>query len=301
MSRPGRSGGFALVSVLWIVLLVSMIAATLMAGGRLGLLRTRHAVEATQARAMADAAVDRVTFELLRAYLAGLPDPRPQRLTLPLEGGTVDVTIEDEDGKIDLNRTDTPLLAGLLVQAGVPAQEAAALVDAIADYRDIDSLRRPAGAEDEDYIRLGLPAGAKDAPFERLDELLQVAGMTPDLFRRVAPALTVHSGRATLDPTVAPRQAILAMPGVDAGLAEFLSQFRPGRPRSSGAPLPDLSKVQTALSPSRREVFTLRAVARTPAGVVFVREAVIRLSRDANKPYSVLEWRQGELPETAPR
>jgi general secretion pathway protein K len=208
----------------------------------------------------------------------------------------VEVTVEDEDGKIDLNRADAPLLTGLLVQAGLPPGDAAALVDAIADYRDPDSLRRPNGAEDEDYERLGQPAGAKDAPLEMVDELQQVIGMTPELFRRIAPALTVYSGRTNIDPTVAPRQALLALPGVDSRLAEFLANFRPGRPRSGNSePLPDLSKVQTLMTPSRHETYTLRAVAHTASNVIFIREAVVRFAKDVRRPYSILAWRQGAL------
>ncbi|HYG90384.1 MAG TPA: hypothetical protein VD978_29460 [Azospirillum sp.] len=294
--RSGPRAGFALVTVLWIVLILSLIAASLMASGRLGLLRTRHAVETTQARALADGAVERVVLDLLRAYLSGSPAPRPAALALPADGGSIDVRIEDEDGKIDLNRAEPPLLAGLFVQAGLAPAEAAALVDAVADFRDPDDLRRLHGAEDEDYAKLGRPEGAKDAAFDSVDELLQVAGVTPELFWRIAPALTVYSGRATIDPTVAPRLALQALPGVDSRLADFLANFRPGRPRSAASgPLPDLSKVQTMMTPSRHQVFTVRAVARTQGGAAFVREAVVQLSKDVNRPYAILAWRQGEV------
>lgn len=296
MDRSEPRSGFALVTVLWIVLILSLIAATLMASGRLGVMRTRHAVETTQARALADAAVERVVLDLLRAYLSGNLEPRPPSLTMSMDGGTVEVAVEDEDGKIDLNQADARLLAGLFAQAGLPAAEASAMADIIADYRDPDGLRRLNGAEDEDYHKLGLSAGAKDASFETVDELLQVIGVTPELFRMVAPALTVYSGRANIDPTIAPRQALMALPGVDSRLADFLANFRPGRARSGAStPLPDLSAVQGMMTPSRRQVFTLRAVARTHGGSVFVRETVVRFAKDANRPYSTLAWRQGAL------
>jgi general secretion pathway protein K len=39
--------------------------------------------------------------------------------------------------------------------------------------------------------------------------------MTPALFAQVKPALTVYSGRQFIDPQVAPREALLALPGMD--------------------------------------------------------------------------------------
>src|SRR5882672_7761736 len=51
------------------------------------------------------------------------------------------------------------------------------------------------GAEDADYAAAGLAYGAKDAPFAMTEELLQVPGMTRELFDRVAPDITVYSPR----------------------------------------------------------------------------------------------------------
>ena len=76
------------------------------------------------------------------------------------------MSIQDEDGKIDLNAAPDELLRGLFVSAGLDEDAGAALVDAIVDFRDEDDLTRLNGAEDRDYADAGLPYGAKDAPFE---------------------------------------------------------------------------------------------------------------------------------------
>src|SRR5690606_6678631 len=105
------------------------------------------------------------------------------------------VEVVDEEGKVDLNLADMPLLERLLLATGSDAAEARAVAAAILDWRDIDPLTQPAGgAEDPDYAAADLPYGAKDAPFEDVSELQQVLGVDRALFGRVAPHVTVFSG-----------------------------------------------------------------------------------------------------------
>ena len=74
---------------------------------------------------------------------------------------------------------------------------------------------------------------AKDAPFEAVEELQQVLGMTPAVYRWVAPALTVYSGRRGIDPRVAPREALLALQGIGPEEVEsFLATRAEGTPEN---------------------------------------------------------------------
>lgn len=122
----------------------------------------------------------------------------------PLEGGTVLISIQDEAGKIDLNAATEDLLLQLFRAIEPSEQAPEALVDRLIDYRDTDKDRRPLGAEDSDYQSADRGYGAKDQPFERTDELRRVLGVTQELFRRVAPMITVHSRQRGVDPDVAP-------------------------------------------------------------------------------------------------
>ena len=80
------------------------------------------------------------------------------------------------------------------------AEDAVTLSERIADFRDIDNLRRLHGAEDPEYLAAGLAAGAKDAAFDTVGELGQVLGMTPALAEAVTPFVTVYNGRSQFDP-----------------------------------------------------------------------------------------------------
>ncbi len=56
------------------------------------------------------------------------------------------------------------------------------IVDAILDWIDSDSDRRPGGAESGDYEALAIPYSAKNGPMESIDEMLKIQGVTPLLF-----------------------------------------------------------------------------------------------------------------------
>ncbi len=60
----------------------------------------------------------------------------------------------DESAKIDVNAASETLLKSLLQNlGGQDAESAQRLVEAIADWKDADDLRRPNGAEGADYLR----------------------------------------------------------------------------------------------------------------------------------------------------
>src|SRR6478736_3922489 len=153
----GAQSGIALVLALWLTVLLTVIASGFAFSMRSEALATRNAVSLAQARAIAASAVD-------------------------------------EAAKIDLNAAPDALLRNvLIVTGGLDEPAANALVDAIADWRDPDELRRPNGAELPEYRAAGLKYGPANAPFETVGEAARVLGMTPAVFRRVARVATVYS------------------------------------------------------------------------------------------------------------
>ena len=61
------------------------------------------------------------------------------------------------------------------------------------DWRDADDLKRPNGAEEPEYRAAGLDYKPANAPFQAIEELQLVLGMRPDIYRRLAPSITVFS------------------------------------------------------------------------------------------------------------
>lgn len=278
LTRATGQRGIALVAVLWGLAILSIIAAAFLADTRSQGTIARNLMENAKAQALADAGVYRAIAGILSIDPAIAWRADGTAYQLSLGEGEVLITIADEGGKVDINRAQDRLLRGLFEGSGMPENDAAALIDAIRDFADRDDDRRPAGAEDDDYVAAGLEWGAKDAPFEAVEELQQVLGMSRPLYDRLAPFLTVYSGRAQVNPVVAPREVLMAMPGlgeeqVDALLARR-AEAGDARARSVGT------------------AFTIRAAAVTSGGGQFIREAVVQRTADRRNPYLIREWRQ---------
>jgi general secretion pathway protein K len=309
-----RDRGLALVTVLWVLVLLSALAASFSSTTRTEALTARNLAETVRAEALADAGIYRAVLALLEADPRALTGEEGAHLWTTADG-EVRLSIEDEAGKIDLNEASPALLARLFAAAGVGARDAAALAAAVVDYRDPDSDREAGGAEDNEYRAAGLAHGAKDDAFVLVDELAQVKGMTDAVFAAVESALTVYTHRpepvaAAAPPlvraTLATARSGMAI-GVPSGSAHGRESGRarttfrpfersaaaPRTARSDAAPgegsAPGLGRDSVAAS----KVFAIHAEARTATGATFVRDAVVALAPTAVPPYRILGWRQG--------
>lgn len=145
----------------------------------------------------------------------------------PLTGNAVSSHgLADEERKIPLNTAPPDILNALLAHAGgLREQDREEIVDSILDWRDEDHEKGPYGAESFYYLGLDPAYECKDGPFENIEELLLIRGMTPELFSRLAPHVTVHgSGQVNLNtagPTVL-RTLGLSEPGVQ-GVVTYCS------------------------------------------------------------------------------
>src|SRR5262249_26977311 len=187
------------------------------------------------------------------------------------------ITLQDEAGKIDLNLASDEMLQGLFEAVGLSPGDAARMVDRVVDFRDPDDRRRPAGAEDPDYIAAGHPQGAKNAPFESVEELLQVLGMTREIYERVAPYLSVYSRRQVEPLSASP----LVLEVLHRVAPDLLARLQAARQTGVGAPL--LIRPRTV---------AVTAEASTSGGGFFIREAILQRFARPQQPFRILEWRQ---------
>jgi general secretion pathway protein K len=288
------SRGLALISVLWITGLLAVMAASFASSTRTEARLAHNQEENAKAEALADAGVHRAAFGLLNLDLETAWRADRTVYGFALGEGEVQVQIEDEDGKIDLNGAPLELLAGLFLALGLPEPQAQAMADRIGDFRDPDDQPEPLGAEDPAYLDSGLARGAADRPFGAESELLHVLGMTRELYEQLRPNVTVHSGADGIDPTRAPPPVLQALPGMTPDLLEALLA-------AAAAPDPLLAleseqlppDLQAYLLPSREVIYTIRALGSTGGGGNFLREAVIELGASQYRPFLVHAWRRG--------
>jgi general secretion pathway protein K len=79
-------------------------------------------------------------------------------------------------------------LSALFETLGLGHEKAQSLADAIVDFRDPDNLIRLQGAEKSQYQAAGLAWGPKNGPFEDVEEVQQVFGMTHAIYDREVPS-----------------------------------------------------------------------------------------------------------------
>jgi len=70
----------------------------------------------------------------------------------------------------------------IIEKSGVDISEVDTIADSIIDWRDTNDLHMLNGAEEEYYKSLSVPYSCKDSPFDIVDELLLVQGVTPKIF-----------------------------------------------------------------------------------------------------------------------
>jgi general secretion pathway protein K len=275
------------VTVLWGIGLLTIASLSLMSSGNISYQLARNELEVATINATAEAVIHRT--------ILGLIDPRRDRAwrsdgvvqSFVFEGQSISLVIQDELGRIDLNRADTDLLTGLFRSVGLTPEQVSSAVDKILDWRDSTPLKHANGAKDQDYRLAGLPYGPRNGPFQSVEELMLVIGMTPALFAQVKPALTVYSGRQFIDPQVAPREALLALPGMDPTRVASIISERTSQPYTGQSNDPAGPQAGTSLA---GRAYTIRTGIARPSGIV-VREAAIRMTDNPVQPYFMLNWK----------
>jgi general secretion pathway protein K len=292
LNRAGR--GAALLLVLWLVALLTALigafALTAKTEGLQGRVLHRGLIASEVARAGIEYALTRTAdADPARQWL---PDGRPY--TWQFGDAQVEIRLVDENGKVDLNQADPTLLTAFFQVLGLDQEQAARMSSAILDWRDPDSLTQAnGGGEDEDYAAAERPYGAKDASFESVAELEQVLGMTPELYARAAPHLTVYSGRTRPDPAFATSEVLQAM-GLDP--AQVMSRRRAWNP-GSGAPEPMLPGGEPLVS-GNSGTYSIDSRARLREGREAVLRVVVRTGGTGvpGSAYTPLRWEEGASP-----
>ena len=106
------------------------------------------------------------------------------------------VSAQDEAGLINLDALTQPAMANLFAALGASSQQQAVMVDRLSDYMDADDIKRPNGAEADDYLRAGLPP-PPNAVLRRRAQVLGVMGWREEVS---APAWRAFSDNVTADP-----------------------------------------------------------------------------------------------------
>lgn len=223
--RRHTCGGFAMILVIWVLVLLSLVAAGF---SRLVTVETDTGIwlsEQVQAQAAAQAGVHRALMGLSSRdkEQRWLADGQPREFVW--EGLQTSILVRSESGKVDLNYAPEQLLSGLLRQLD-SSRDAVALAQALIDWRDRDSNTQEYGAEEPEYQSAGLPYVPANAPLGGVDELSQVLGFDADLVEQLRPFVTIYARRPKIQARSAPLEVIAALPGIGPDVAQQFIELR---------------------------------------------------------------------------
>lgn len=291
--QPNPQRGVALVIVLWILLLVTITTSAFTLMARMDSLEAHSILWSTKARLAAEAGMNIAVLSLRDPDETTrlIPDGRP--FLVQYHDAQVEVLVTDERGKLNINSASEAELWQLFFANGLEEDQASLLTDAIMDWKDLDELTRPNGAELPEYESAGYQVGPGNQNFVMVEELLQVIGMPWELFQQIQPGLTVWSDARTVNPAFAPVEALLALPDMTRELADEFVQARHELESLNDLTL-SLPSGQVAMAQGRGLTYSIVAKATLPNGIWDQIEATIQLggNRDG-QPFRILRWREG--------
>ncbi len=289
---PKHQGGIALVIVLWMLALMTIIALAYSSMLRTETLLSNNMIRAAQARTEAEAGVWLTVKDILKPIKKRLLTTDGESHELhPISQHRLIVSVQDESGKIDLNRASQQLLISLIKSTGTELEQASHVADAIIDWRDSDKLKRLNGAEDEDYESNGYSYGAKDGSFNSIGELRYVHGINPSLYEKLQALVTIHSMQPRVRLNAAPIGVLNALPEMTEELA---TRILAGRKKSVTVTIPPT--LPASITPlvavsGQGKVFSVTSEARVN-GVTSRLRVIFALKKSTNKPVTILGWHE---------
>ena len=184
---PSGTRGAVMIVTLWIVLGISALVLIFARSVAVELFASANQVAAVQADAAAKGALQYVIAQLDNSAGA-IPDPT----TFPCQAVSIGAAyfwilrppgdsetaycygLVDEASKLNINSATVDELVNL-------PNMTVAIANSIVNWRSAESAASSDGASDSYYLSLTPPYNCKHAPFETVEELLLVQGVTPQL------------------------------------------------------------------------------------------------------------------------
>jgi general secretion pathway protein K len=304
--RPGdasaqhREAGFAVLLTIWVLILISLMAASL---GAQTLSESRIAYNRAQlaaARALADAGVSFGLSGLLDPVVGNRWPADGRARLVRYGGGSIDIRVQDEAGKLDLNAAPIELIVGLMHVLAIDDGSAANLTNAILARRRqyaaaLSDAAKAAETEEETPL-----AAAVRLPFATVSELRLAAQPPRSAYDRLRPFVTVYTNSDRINTMTAPEAVILALPGLrPEEVHAYVVARQALTAGDSDQGLPQIPGISKFSENGELRAATITATATTDHGAVFAREAVFALALERPRnPYTLLQWTQA--PEAEP-
>ncbi len=236
----------------------------------------------------------------------GLDEPWAQPFPpVPLGGGFAQISIVDEARKLDINllinpRTGQPnpvyvaITERLFTNIGVNP----ALVPAIVDWLDPDSVESPGGAEADYYLQLIPPYEPRNGPMPTIGDLRMIRGVDDETFFRLQQFLTASPEPRVNINTASPEVIAALVPQLsnDVSMVKEIIQARTVQPFLMVTDVGNLSGLGDAAT-DLMKLITTRSAYFTLTGIGVFAGARRRITgtfrRNANGTSMLASWQEG--------
>ncbi|MBV6341457.1 general secretion pathway protein GspK [Candidatus Magnetobacterium casense] len=234
-----NTDGIALMMVLWVMAILIGLSLTLAYISRSESRVSSSSRQYVAAGFLAEGGINRAIIELYYRRTKPQDDETRWKIdgsfrSVEVVDGSALVRVMPETGKVDLNLSNDIILKGLVNALGIDADTQDIIVDSIRDWMDSDDLHRLHGAESDYYMSLKRPYKAKNAPFDTVDELLMIRGVTSEIFygtsdkKGLRDFVTVYNriDNSKININAAPKEVLMALPNVTEEVASAIVEQR---------------------------------------------------------------------------
>ncbi len=212
-----------------------------------------------------------------------------------LPGGLVEVRLEDEGGKINLNQINEEIMARLFSGIGFSLAQIPIMVDSIQDWRSRGDQPRPNGAKSPYYLGMEPPYVSRNGPFEVVEELAWVRGFEGSpMIPRLGEWLTVQPIQG-INLNTAPLEVLVAI-GIPPDAAQTIVVARQGQPFKNNQ---DIAMLSLNAMPGQFQqltfqaspFFTIKSTGMVNKGGGRQKiKAIVRLDLSLQNSWEILSW-----------
>jgi general secretion pathway protein K len=311
-----REEGAVLLLILLIMLLISVLVLSWAQEWRIELKLASNFSETLKCQRLAEAGVYYTLGKLITAKSAEMGTYRASALQAPVSGedlwhgdqrlhrielpsGTVEIRIQDEGGKINLNDAAEMLLQSFFTQLGLAEPQIRTMVDSIQDWRERGEFPRPYGAKSAYYLHLDNPYVAKKGKFETVEELAWVRGFEGSpLIPRLSQWFTVQDTKQRINLNTAPLEVLMAL-GFSQEAAQTVIASRETMPLTGMQDVYQLNMsplmtmgAQISFRTSPFFTITSTGVVKKNGGHQTIK-AIVHLNINQDLPWGIVSWYEG--------
>jgi len=253
MGTDKENGSVLLVTLIFLLLL-SVIILSVMISTQSHSKIVSNEIDVIRAEGLAKSGANSALLFLSTEGNLGSLNPDSRSGAVPTKtyiypDGQVDIYLEDERGKSDLNVGVEAELEKII--SHYSQEDASILIARIKDFIDGDDTHHDGGSEVSSYEREKSPYRPKNKPFSNVEELSNVMGFE-QIWKDIAPLVTVHSRSKNINFLFSSSQINLIFD-------RKVTEYRP------------------PIDPVSSGIFTLKSIATTRAGTVYSDNRIVLL------------------------